>query len=86
MSQNGKIRILFFSVFREITGTEEWSISEYEAGATLRTILDRTFAEFPELKKWEGKMLCAVNCEYADESTKVNSGDEIALMPPVQGG
>ncbi|MEN8713365.1 MAG: MoaD/ThiS family protein [Verrucomicrobiales bacterium] len=27
-----------------------------------------------------------MNCEYADESAEITSGDEIALMPPVQGG
>jgi molybdopterin converting factor small subunit len=31
-------------------------------------------------------MLIAVNCEYADGTTVLQDGDELALMPPVQGG
>ncbi|MDA8634093.1 MoaD/ThiS family protein [Verrucomicrobiales bacterium] len=86
MTCEGQVTILFFSVFREITGKCEWSITGYDGVVTLRAILDRTFAEFPGLKEWEGRILCAVNCEYADESAEITSGDEIALMPPVQGG
>lgn len=86
MNDGSQIKVLFFSVFREITGKDEWYLSGYDGSVTLRVILERTFDEYPGLKEWQGKMLCAVNCEYADENTEVNSGDEVALMPPVQGG
>jgi molybdopterin converting factor small subunit len=41
---------------------------------------------YPGLEGWKGSLLLAVNGEYADRATRIAAGDEVALMPPVQGG
>lgn len=81
-----KITVLFFSLFREWTGTGERSLELPAAEATVGDALVILFGEYPELKSWKEKVLLAVNCEYADAETSLRDGDEMALMPPVQGG
>lgn len=83
---NASVEVLYFSLFREITGQERESFSLGEEATTLGGLVDRIFDAHPGLREWEGKMLLAVNREFADRSTPVAGGDEVAMMPPVQGG
>lgn len=81
-----KVTVLFFSIFREMTGTGERFLEIAAPGATVGDALAILFGEYAELRLWNEKMLLAVNCEYVDAKTPLQDGDEIALMPPVQGG
>ena len=56
------------------------------SGTTLASVVDLIFKKYPEMELWKDKLLFAVNCEFADLESMVKEGDEIALMPPVQGG
>lgn len=80
-----KVTVLFFSVLREIAGTDriEWDFAE---NATLADLVADLESRYPGLAAWEGRLLLAVNGEYADRATAIAAGDEVALMPPVQGG
>lgn len=80
-----KVTVLFFSVLREIAGTDriEW---EAAVGATLVELVATLSERYPGLTGWQGRLLLAVNGEYADPATPISAGDEVALMPPVQGG
>lgn len=80
------IKVLFFSLFRDITGVEEMTLELPGTSATVEAVLSSLYGEFGTLRDWEEKMLIAVNCEYADSSAPLSDGDELALMPPVQGG
>lgn len=86
MSDSNEITILFFSLFRDLAGTEKMSLSLSTEDRSLDDIVERVYAEVPGLKKWDGQMLLAVNHEYADRLQEIQPGDEIAMMPPVQGG
>lgn len=86
MSDSNEVTILFFSLFRDLAGTEKMSMSLSTVGRSLGDIVDQVYAEVPGLEKWDGKMLLAVNHEYANRSQEIQAGDEIAMMPPVQGG
>jgi molybdopterin converting factor subunit 1 len=79
-----KVTVLFFSVLREIAGTDriEWET----AGATLGELVATLSERYPGLAEWQGRLLLAVNGEYADPAMPLSAGDEVALMPPVQGG
>jgi molybdopterin converting factor subunit 1 len=82
-----KVTVLFFSVLREIAGTDrlEWPLDG--AGlATVGELVAALEARYPGLEEWQGRLLLAVNGEYADRATPIAAGDEVALMPPVQGG
>jgi molybdopterin converting factor subunit 1 len=79
-----KVEVLFFSVLRDIAGTDRL---DWEAEvATLGELVASLTEGFPGLAGWQGRLLLAVNGEYADPATPLSSGDEVALMPPVQGG
>ncbi|MEM1441190.1 MAG: MoaD/ThiS family protein [Verrucomicrobiota bacterium] len=80
------VRVLFFSLFRDTVGQEEVSVALEEAGASVSSLLSSLFGTYPDLRSWDEKMLIAVNCEYADRDQILSEGDEVALMPPVQGG
>jgi molybdopterin converting factor subunit 1 len=82
-----KVTVLFFSVLREIAGTDrlEWPLDD-EGVATVGELVAALEACYPGLEGWKGSLLLAVNGEYADRATRIAAGDEVALMPPVQGG
>lgn len=79
-----KIKILFFSLLRDLAGTDSLDYS-FE-GETVADLLKNLYEEFSELSEWDSNLLIAVNSEYAKRKDPINEGDEVALMPPVQGG
>jgi molybdopterin converting factor small subunit len=84
-----KVRVLFFSVLRDLSGSEEQNIVVTPAGggeATVGDLLDQIYADIPGMAAWDERLLLAVNAEFAGRDTLLGEGDEVALMPPVQGG
>jgi molybdopterin converting factor small subunit len=43
-------------------------------------------SRFPALREMEGRLLFAVNAEYAGPELRMHAGDELALIPPVSAG
>jgi molybdopterin converting factor small subunit len=80
-----KVRVLVFSVLRDIVGGEELE-REVAEGETVGDLLEGMVAEWPGLRDWEGRVLLAVDHEYADKDVVLHEGVEVAVMPPVQGG
>lgn len=80
-----RVRVLFFGMLKEIAGkpAEELDLQE---GASVRDALTRYETQIPQLKALLSSVACAVNQQYAAPETKLNSGDELALLPPVSGG
>jgi molybdopterin converting factor subunit 1 len=80
-----QIQVLLFAVYRDVTGVRELTIDvtagtdAFGALAELRA-RDHRFAALPD------RPAIAVNREYADLSTQLHDGDELALIPPVAGG
>jgi MoaE-MoaD fusion protein len=72
-----KVTVRLFAGLRERAG---WSEREIEAGS-----VDEVWAQLG-LGEEPGGLLYAVNREYADRSTPLSDGDEVALIPPVSGG
>lgn len=81
----GTIVIRLFSRAQDAVGEASlrWEISE---GETVGSLLDRLDAAFPALAPLRASLLVAVNYEYADPSRALAPGDEVAVIPPVQGG
>jgi molybdopterin converting factor subunit 1 len=80
-----KIRLLFFSVLRDITGMEEtsWTV---DAGSTVGDLLKALYSQWPTLGEWDSSLLVAVDQTYVKRSEPLHDNCEVAIMPPVQGG
>ena len=80
-----KVRVLFFSVLQDITGTDEIPV-EVESQTTVAGLLEQLFARWPGLKAWDANLLTAVDQTYVKRDEVLHEGAEVAVMPPVQGG
>jgi len=79
------LKVLFFSILRPIVGGEEIEV-EVADSANVGTLLTTLYETYPDLKDWDGKIRVAVDLEYVDRDHPLAPGQEIAIMPPVQGG
>jgi MoaE-MoaD fusion protein len=79
------ITIRHFAVVKEITGRAE-ETREINPGATANDILESLTIEFPRLKAVRRSAMVMVNHSYADLTTELHDGDELAFIPPVSGG
>ncbi|MFT4641288.1 MAG: molybdopterin converting factor small subunit [Verrucomicrobiales bacterium] len=81
------LKILFFSTLREITQLDDISMAfESKEPLNVADILERLYIVYPDLREWDDKVLISLDQEYVDRKTTVSEGQELALMPPVQGG
>jgi molybdopterin converting factor small subunit len=80
------IRLLFFASLREVTGIGELNWPWPESGGTVDDLLVQLFDQYPGLQSWNDALLVAVDLEYAGRDTRLSPGQEVAIMPPVQGG
>ncbi|CCH52181.1 hypothetical protein BN8_01155 [Fibrisoma limi BUZ 3] len=81
---NASISVLLFGITRDITGQSAVSVPLSD-GNRVGDLLQRLQQQYPRLSDIRS-LLVAVNGEYADSDTVINSKDEVALIPPVSGG
>lgn len=79
------LRVLFFSVLRDLTGHEELACSLNE-GTSVSDLLTQLYTRWPELAEWDRSLLVAVDQNYVKRDAPLHEGAEVAIMPPVQGG
>ncbi len=80
-----EIKVQFFSQLKELAGASEKTL-ELGDGATVEDLLAQLYRLHPELAKWERQILVGVGVEFVERSHVLRPNDEIAIMPPVQGG
>ena len=80
-----KLRVLFFSVLRDITGSDEITL-ELPPGSTMGDLLLQIEARWPKLRDWQKSLLLALDQTYVKRDALLHEGGEVAIMPPVQGG
>lgn len=80
-----RLRILFFSLLRDVTGAAEIE-RDVPEGTTVAGLLERLYTEWPALREWDGKALVAADHAYVRRDAVLTAGQEVAVMPPVQGG
>lgn len=80
-----RLEVLFFSLLRPLVEGDCVAV-ELEAGATVHELLEVLHDRFPGLREWDGKVRVAVDLEYVREDHVLFGGEEVAVMPPVQGG
>ena len=79
------VRVMLFAAARQLAGTDviELDLPESATVAQLRTHL---VGAIPELARLMDQTLFSVDAEYADDTTKIAPGAEVACIPPVSGG
>lgn len=82
--------ILLFGITKEIVGSPTLSvptssITGRKVPATVGELKEFLGNTYPELRSLTS-MAVAVNHNYAEDHERINSYDEIALIPPVSGG
>lgn len=80
-----RVRVLFFGMLKEMVGqaTED---ADFPQGADLQAVFERYASRYPRLRELAGSIVMARNQEFAQLSTGVTEGDEVAFLPPVSGG
>jgi MoaD family protein len=79
------VRVQFYAQLRDLIGIRELDVDVSE-GATVRDLLDQIYANQPALCSHDKSILIGAGMEFVDRNYKLKSGEEIAIMPPVQGG
>jgi molybdopterin synthase catalytic subunit len=80
-----RVRLLFFGMVKDLVGRPSED-AEFPPGTDLRAIFDTYAARFPRLRELSSSIVMARNQEFADISTSITEGDEVAFLPPVSGG
>ena len=79
------VRVQFYAQLRELIGIDELDL-ELPEGATVRELLENIYAQKPALRAHDKSILVGAGLEFVNRNYKLNRGEEIAIMPPVQGG
>jgi len=75
----------FFSVSRDLAGCSTFQLDIGQA-KTVEDALAKLYEEKPDLQKLEMASMFAVGLDYATKAQPIKDGDEISIIPPVQGG
>jgi molybdopterin synthase catalytic subunit len=79
------IHIRFFAGHRDIVGRAAMEM-QLDDGASLGMVWEQLTADYPRLAGYTGRLLYAVNQEFAGLDSPLADGDEVAFIPPVSGG
>ena len=80
-----KIHVQFYAQLRDLVGMREMDLDLAE-GATVRDLLEEIYAQQPALRPHDKSILIGAGVEFVDRNYELKPNEEIAIMPPVQGG
>ena len=80
-----KLQIRFYSQLRDLAGTEAIDVDLIN-GAAVSDLLESIYKKCPALRGHDKSILVGAGVEFVGRSYKPKPGDEISIMPPVQGG
>ena len=80
-----QIAVQYFSQLRELAGVTEETV-ELPAAATITDLLDRLYQLHPGLRQWDRQILLGIGVEFVERAHQLRPDEQVAIMPPVQGG
>ena len=80
-----RIRVKFYSSFREVTGTPEMYL-ELPVDSTIDDLVDRLLNMFPRMRLQSDERVVSLNKRSVPTDTILHEDDEISFLPPVTGG
>jgi len=85
MSQSIAVTVKLFAVYQEAFDVSEL-VLDFPNGTPVQAVCDRLIAEHPKLSKWREITRFGVNLQFVEPDTILQNGDEVVLIPPVNGG
>ncbi|HUX96064.1 MAG TPA: MoaD/ThiS family protein [Bacteroidales bacterium] len=76
-----EIKVLFFGVLAEVTGT---GFKHYNGVINLSDLYHRITDDFPEIAHYNFRI--ALNNQIIEGEHPIKPGDEVAYLPPFAGG
>ncbi len=80
-----QLRVQFYSHLRDIASASELQV-ELPDESTVEDLLRKIYLEKPALQRVDKTTLVAAGLDFVDRQYRLEHGQEISLMPPVQGG
>ena len=85
MSQSIAVTVKLFAVYQEAFDMSE-IVLDFPDGTPVQAVCDRLISEHPKLSKWREITRFGVNLQFVEPDTILQNGDEVVLIPPVNGG
>ncbi len=80
-----QVQVQFFSNLKELAG-ESTRLIEIPQGSRVSDLLDVIYAGAPALRAWDKSILIGAGVEFVERDYVLRPNEDIAIMPPVQGG
>ncbi|OIP78105.1 MAG: molybdopterin synthase sulfur carrier subunit [Oscillatoriales cyanobacterium CG2_30_44_21] len=85
MNQTIQVTVKLFAIFQETLAKDQIQI-DMPSGASVLEVFEYLADRHPSLEKWRSLTRYAINLSFVEPQTTLQSGDEVALIPPVSGG
>jgi len=79
------VRVQFYAQLRDLTGASELDV-DLPDKATVGDLLTKIYEKVPTLRSRDKSILIGASVEFVDRNYELKPGEEISIMPPVQGG
>jgi molybdopterin synthase sulfur carrier subunit len=79
------VTVKLFAVYQEAFNMSEL-VLDFPDGTPVQAVCDRLISEHPKLSKWREITRFGVNLQFVAPDTILQNGDEVVLIPPVNGG
>ena len=80
-----QVQVQFFSNLKELADGSTRLI-EIPQGSRVSDLLDVIYAHAPALHAWDKSILIGAGVEFVERDYALRPNEDIAIMPPVQGG
>ncbi|TMP94513.1 MAG: MoaD/ThiS family protein [Verrucomicrobia bacterium] len=79
------VRVQLYAQLRDLAGVSELSV-DVSDNATVGQLLTKIYEKVPTFRSRDKSILVGAGVEFVDRNYELKPGDEISIMPPVQGG
>jgi len=79
------IHVQFYAQLRDLAGISKVDL-DLRQGATVAELIERIYELKPALRAHDKSILVGAGVDFVGRNRVLNEDEEIAIMPPVQGG
>jgi molybdopterin converting factor small subunit len=79
------VRVQFYAQLRDLVGAPELNV-DLPDRSSVGDLLAKVYERTPALRSRDKSILISTGVEFVDRNYELKPGEEISIMPPVQGG